>query len=248
MNKRVVFFILLHFILFGLFLNPEIGFTQAQDPVDPNVICLELIEENVDDFDSTLFRIRRRPEVMPFLFRNHTLQINDEILEYSEGEISLLQDLSNCHIHVIDMDGIMVYLKHIIRFNGNGRKYDFNEYYIFNQFPQVISLPLSEAPSTFYTLETSMLKVLEIRLSHGDIRITEVSDKGDITVEYNGAVMTIGSGQVHPLGERQETIRVINGSPLSTRIDYGEREFSTKLTLRNHGFPSKVEIKTLERR
>lgn len=242
-------FLIMGCILISMVMIRNNCFSQAEAPLPKKqVIYLELREENFDTFNSVLFRIKRKPQLHPFFFRHNNLMIDDEGLKTTHEEAKAQGYFSKNQVNVKEGEGITVYLRHIIRFNGIGRKYHWSEYYVFNQFPQIISFPFSKkTTSTFYTLKEGMTKVLEIRLAKGDIKIKGASEKGEVTIEYAGETLTIASGQRQSLGERSETINIIKGSPLATMIDYGQKKFTSKLVLKNYGFPAKVEWKGSEK-
>lgn len=244
MNGKRRYSLLVCIIGVALFLIPRICGAQVEtlnNENKENVIYLELIEENVDTFESILFMISRRPGLYPFWLKKDTLFIDEEALGLTEEEAEAQGYILKLKVDVNETDKQKVYLQYIVRFNGQGRNHDWSEYYLFNQFPQIISLPSYEGSSPFYTLKESIINVLKIRLNEGDLKILDVSSDDSVSIEYKGEIFKVPGGQEIKLGKKTQTIQVIDGSPSSTKLDYGDIQFTTELKLINYGMPSKIK-------
>ncbi|MBI4970408.1 MAG: hypothetical protein HZC17_01005 [Candidatus Omnitrophica bacterium] len=146
---------------------------------------------------------------------------------------------------------VKLLVKHLIHYEGKGRNMDITHYYLFDSWPAVITFaPMNvDREKINIDLEENEGKLLNIRLTEETLAVDFDNLTGKLRCKYGQLVTEIPKDRAWQISEKSQKISVSRemttkhqikdpkgaGVPETTRHEFGEVEFKTKLTLKNLG-------------
>lgn len=214
------------------------GHPPAKEP--HRALYLELNEINRDGFQKPLFVPEPSTQQAPFRLEGGKIVVNPEA--------------QDPHLH-LDKPGMdlkteaKIFLVHHAQYVGAGREGAVSDYYVFSHFPARVELPADEtgAGALDIGVGDSIGKTFHIRIFPASTII--FSEKGErAVISFAGKETLVTAVMEAPLSKLSRMISVTQQlfgpvpkgeiHPEDTRVmaeDYGTVEFSTELSLKNHG-------------
>lgn len=150
-----------------------------------------------------------------------------------------------------DEKSVKLLVKHLIHYEGKGRNTETAHYYMFDAWPAVIPFEPMNVDRADINLDENEGKLLNIRLTEESLLVDFDQLRGELRCKYGKIVSELPKDRAWEISEKSKKISVSRevtvpkqqmkdpkgegGAPETTRHEFGEVEFKTKLTLKNLG-------------
>ncbi len=221
-------------------------------------LYLEIHEDNTDNFPVAAYTEGKETLDPPFWVENGKI-VYDPTLPQAIDEGKGKERFSVVIApEKFDLNAIKLLVKHDIHYEGSSRNTDSTRYYIFNEFPATVPFdPVNINRSEINIgLEENASKLLNIRLTESSITFLYDDFSGSLRCQYGSIKSDLPKDRAWDISEKSQKISVSReisskqyykdpkgkGNPETTKHEFGEVEFKTKLTLKNLGsFPFAVQ-------
>ncbi|GEM_PF-3053091 len=231
---------------------PSAHLYAAANAVTPEFpFYLEIEEDNIDSFPVNGHTEGTETLEAPFWVENGRVFFHQDLPD----AISRGEQKQNFNLFIapakFDEKNIKLLVKHDIHFEGKGRNTETTRYYMFDAWPAVIPFePVNiDRTEVNIDLEENEVKLLNIRLTEESLTVDFDEMTGKLRAKYGAVVSDLPKDRAWEISEKSQKISVSRqmtarhqikdpaaaGVPESTRHQFGEVEFKTKLTLKNLG-------------
>ena len=212
---------------------------------------LEIEEDNIDSFPINGHIEGSETLDAPFWLENGKLFFDANLAQaIDSGEAKQNYNLIIAPAK-FDEKSVKLVVKHMIHYEGKGRNTEATHYYMFDAWPAVIPFEPMNVDRADINLEENEGKLLNIRLTEESLLVDFDQLRGELRCKYGKIVSDLPKDRAWQISEKSKKISVsrevnVPGKqmkdpkgegniPESTRHEFGEVEFKTKLTLKNLG-------------
>ncbi|MBI4398419.1 MAG: hypothetical protein HY586_04785 [Candidatus Omnitrophica bacterium] len=239
------------FLLFNFVIPVAPGQAAANTAFAGLPFYLEIEEENIDSFPVSGHTEGAETLEEPFWIEAGRIFFHPELAQ----AVAQGKEKQNFNLLIapqpFEEKNIKLLVKHDIHFEGNGRNMEITHYYIFDTWPAVIPFePMNVGRAQVnIDLEENEGKLLNIRLTEENLSISFDEMTGKLRCTYGSIESDLPKDRAWQISEKSQKISIsrqfttrhnlknpVEGAvPETTRHEFGEVEFKTKLTLKNLG-------------
>lgn len=245
-------FVVLFNLVLILFVGLPFHSLRAAEPAQQVPIYLVIHEDNIDSFPVPGHTEGQETLNPPFWMKNGKVMFDPGLAD----SIAKNEAKENYNLLIapaqFDLKSIKLIVKHEIRYEGKGRVSESNRYYMFDQWPAQIPFEPTNIDKTEVNinLDENEGKLMNIRLTEPVLIVDLDQFTGKLRAKYGSIVSDLPKGRAWQISNMSQKIsisrQVITNhrgknadenslSPETSKREFGEVEFKTKLTLKNLG-------------